>query len=683
MLFNNHEDADWLRQSWLLPVGAIDARDRLRRNYTEASRKFTDTTLGGNFALNCPPQFTRFADRKHHRAGPSKGMGRYYSEAIDDTGQLVNLRFGVPEFNSLFSFFTTFYSADMAIMARQGRTTGVFYGLGKLAGYVVGIPLQIPILTHRVLSFMQGVPRTKYYYLKPAMPLYWNAVNSIVNELAVNMALIPGIIQSKYDQSKHGVFSDTHLDPQQIEQYNKLLPDIMRTDGGIDVYAVATRAHRLQRLWNNRVAAVMEREDLSLEERSNLIQQMESQSLTIPSGGTNLNDYVSKYLSSNPAQLSVLPSEAAASASTTTITAGTTEGTSDTTADGSAKASLISQINSATTPSNTATAGQIAQGVEPVGSFYPEDQGAFSKTLDYLKAEEQDGAQFVTLRVDYSGTTSESFSNSTKDSDLQSAFNAASSSARETRFSLANGNVAGILGGFMQAAQDVLTGIADGAGLSGLLALTGSAFIDVPKHWESSSAQLPKASFTVKLRSPYGNDQSRMQALFIPLAALLAGALPLSTGQNSYTSPFLCECYCRGRCQIRLGMIENISITRGEGNLGWNRDGKPLGIDVSFDVIDLSSIMHMPLAQAVGWQNVTSVAAELFGEDSVYRDYMSVLSSMTLSSQIYQLPKLFRNITRITANTHAFFTASHLASYLGGTPPGRFFSAFYMGADRL
>lgn len=689
MLFNNHEDADWLRQSWLLPVGAIDARDRIRRTYTEASRKFTDTTLGGNYALNCPPQFTRFADRKHHRVGPSRGMGRYYSEAIDDTGQLVNLRFGVPEFNSLFSFFTTFYSADMAIMARQGRTTGLFYGLGKITGYVVGIPLQIPILTHRILSFMMGTPRTKYYYLKPAMPLYWNAVNSIVNELAVNMALIPGLVQSKYDQSKHGVFSDTHLDPQQIAEYNKLLPDIMRTDGGIDVYAVATRAHRLQRMWNDRVAKVMERTDLSLEERSNLILQMESQAVQLPSKVTDLNDYMASYLSSNPAQLSVLPSEAAASATTATAASGVptaaSAGGTDTAAsgDGSAKAALISQINSATQTGNATTAGQIAQGVEPVGSFYPEDQGAFSKTLDYLKAEEQDGAQFVTLRVDYSGTSSESFSNSTKDSDLQSAFNAASSSARETRFSLANGNVAGILGGFMQAASDVLTGIADGAGLSGLLALTGSAFVDVPKHWESSSAQLPKASFTVKLRSPYGNDQSRIQALFVPLAAILAGALPLSTGQNSYTSPFLCECYCRGRCQIRLGMIENISISRGEGNLGWNRDGKPLGIDVTFDVIDLSSIMHMPLAQAVGWQNVTSVAAELFGEDSVYRDYMSVLSSMTLSSQIYQIPKLFRNITRITANTHAFFTASHLASYLGGSPPGRFFSAFYMGADRL
>lgn len=84
MLFNNHEDSDWLRQSFLLPKGAIDSRDAVRRTFTEASRKFTDTTLGGNYAINCPPQFTRFADRKRHRKGMSRGMGRYYTETQVD-----------------------------------------------------------------------------------------------------------------------------------------------------------------------------------------------------------------------------------------------------------------------------------------------------------------------------------------------------------------------------------------------------------------------------------------------------------------------------------------------------------------------------------------------------------------------------------------------------------------------
>ena len=663
MLFNNHEDSDWLRQSFLLPKGAIDSRDAVRRTFTEASRKFTDTTLGGNYAINCPPQFTRFADRKRHRKGMSRGMGRYYSEAIDDSAQLVNLRFGVPEYNSLSSFFTGFYSADLALMARQGRSNGFFYGVGKLIGFVVGIPLQIPILTHRVLSFMMGAPRTKYYYLKPAMPLYWNAVNSIVNELAVNLALIPSVYQTKYDQSKHGVFANTHLSPEQIQEYNKLLPDIMRRDGGIDVYAVATRAHRLQRAWNEKVADIMDKKGLSLDERNKQIQSIEMQSFTVASQPRSLNEYVNDYLNTGVGSKDVAPSETATE--TTTATDGAT-------------------VDQATAMNNLdAASSKIAAETEKVGSFYPQEEGTRQKIWSYLLAEEQDGAQFITYRVDYTGASSESFSNATKESDIQSTFNSASSSARSARFSMADGNVVGVLGDFVKAASDLAAGALDSVGLSGLLALAGSAFVDIPKHWESSTAQLPRADFTVKLRSPYGNDQSRLQALLVPLAGLLAGALPLSTGQNSYTSPFLCECYCRGRCQIRLGMIESMTISRGEGNLGWNRDGKPLGIDVTFSVVDLSSIMHMPLAQATNWTDLGDIAKEIFGEDSTYRDYMSVLSSMTLSSQIYQFPKLFRNITRITANTHSFFSASHFASYLGGTGVGRFFSGFYLGADRL
>lgn len=664
MLFNNHEDSDWLRQSFLLPKGAIDSRDAVRRTFSEASRKFTDTTLGGNFAINCPPQFTRFADRKRHRRGMSKGMGRYYSEAIDDNAQLVNLRFGVPEYNSLFSFFTGFYSADLALMARQGRSNGFFYGVGKLIGFVVGIPLQIPILTHRVLSFMMGTPRTKYYYLKPAMPLYWNAVTGIVNELATNLALIPAVYQTKYDQSKHGQFANTHLSKEQIQEYNHLLPDIMRRDGGIDVYAVATRAHRLQRQWNEQVAAIMEKKGLSLDERNRQIQSLEAQTFSVKSPPRSLNEYVNDYLSSGPGNVESLPSEQAKQQQAAPPATGSVD-----------QATAMAGLE--------ATTANISAETEKVGSFYPQEEGVRQRVWSYLLAEEQDGAQFITYRVDYTGAASESFSSATKESDLQSTFNAASSSARNARFSIADGNLTGVLGSFVKAAGDVVSGALDQVGLSGLLSLAGSAFVDIPKHWESSSAQLPRADFTVKLRSAYGNDQSRLQALLVPLAGLLAGALPLSTGQNSYTSPFLCECYCRGRCQIRLGMIESMTISRGEGNLGWNRDGKPLGIDVTFSVVDLSSIMHMPLAQAVGWQSLGDVTAELFGEDSTYRDYMAVLSSMTLSSQIYQFPKLFRNITRITANSHAFFSASHFASYLGGTGIGRFFSGFYLGADRL
>ena len=168
---------------------------------------------------------------------------------------------------------------------------------------------------------------------------------------------------------------------------------------------------------------------------------------------------------------------------------------------------------------------------------------------------------------------------------------------------------------------------------------------------------------------------------------LLAGALPLATGNSSYRSPFLCEVYSRGMAQIRLGMIDSLSITRGVGTLGWNKDRKPLGIDVSFSVVDMSSIMYVPIAAGFSPLDILdgakSFAAKLFAEDSTYHDYLAVVSSMTLSSQIYQIPKLVRNLTRGVADFSSWFSVSHTANWFGGTPPGRIWTAFLKGTDRI
>ena len=106
-------DAQWVRQSFIVNVDDLDRVDQQNRTFSTANIKYTDTSPGGNFAINPPPQFTRYADPKPSpgsRAVGSKGMGRYYSEAIDDSSQIIYMRFGVPQFNSLTTFFTGFYN---------------------------------------------------------------------------------------------------------------------------------------------------------------------------------------------------------------------------------------------------------------------------------------------------------------------------------------------------------------------------------------------------------------------------------------------------------------------------------------------------------------------------------------------------------------------------------------------
>ena len=64
-------------------------------------------------------------------------MGRYYSEAIDDHNQIIHMRFGVPKFNSMTTFFTSFYNSEASQLARTGRSTSFIFKVGQAIGFVV------------------------------------------------------------------------------------------------------------------------------------------------------------------------------------------------------------------------------------------------------------------------------------------------------------------------------------------------------------------------------------------------------------------------------------------------------------------------------------------------------------------------------------------------------------------
>lgn len=53
-----------------------------------------------------------------------------------------------------------------------------------------------------------------------------------------------------------------------------------------------------------------------------------------------------------------------------------------------------------------------------------------------------------------------------------------------------------------------------------------------------------------------------------PAPMWLAGALPISPGRQTYTSPFICKLISVGRSNMDLAMIDSLSVTHGVGNLG-------------------------------------------------------------------------------------------------------------------
>lgn len=663
------KDSEWVRHAFLVPpelrggdFGRESNSQRLKEP-TTADYKFTDSSLGGNFAINNPPQFTRNADIRYpgllNRAN-GLGMGRYYSEAIDDPKQVIHMSFGVPTYNSIAQFFTSFYDTRMARLANTGKSSESFYTIGLAAGYIVSLPIQPFIIglsfANRVMNFLQNQSPSKWYYFKPNMHSYWSAVNTIANDLAVHVGLIPRVFSDHNDDGESGVDAllkdnggGNEYDP---KVFHDLMPDLYRSDGGIDVMALALRSQR--------IAGKAREEAEELRKGAGDADQLR---------GALLN-----FLSNHP----------------------DTVGHDDAM---SAREYFILAVE------NESEGGE-AVNEDPTTNW---SGLSFKGISEFMRATKEAGSQFASFRVNHTGTMSESFSNSLKDSDVAQQVNSKVQDARNIRFSVMDGNISEGFEGLLGSIAAVTEGVLDSVKLGGLMTLAGNAFIDVPRHWENSVANLPRAEYTIPLYSPYGNVVSRYQNLLIPLAMVLAGGLPLSAGRASYTSPFICQIYHQGRVQCQLGMIDSITINRGTGNVGWNAEHQMLGAEITFSVADLSTIMHAPIKGAFGgdgnvFVNTATAAAtavaELGGdtaagvataltnsavwdEGSAFNDYMAVLGGLSLNDSYYFQNRMNINATRALRSFKSWRSPSNWMVMAGDDSISRMVMQFGQGTSRF
>jgi len=652
------KDVNWVRRSFFLPK-----MERAPYVLTPASQKYTNTSLGGNIAINPPPQFCEFADPMVAGRGGT-GMGRYYSEHIDDSAVHLHIRAGVPKFNSMTNFFIGplgkqgFYDPNMSYLARTGQERGGFYSAGKLFGFLFTAPLQPIIFIGRAVKFIFNVkPSSRWYNLKPTMPLYWGAVNVMVNQLAVNMNLIPPLLTIE-SKGKEPDYMEGSSAESVKNVMHGLDPRIFRSNGSIDMFAVATKAQRL----HDAARKKFEKDVEAIADRDSVISMLDEYVGTAPAymyssedggqtsgvrppqlepspGDNTLEAYLDRYLNSTEGKGKEVSAEAAQDDQGRSIKAND---------DGS---------GSANTPSD------------------PEEKKSWaSDAFSSFWEGTNDAAEFVTFNVRSKDSVSESVSNSAGESELAQTLNNMNSSGRTRNFAFAGGNVGdnaaiNALEGVGNALKDFAVGTADAVGLSGLAAFNGAAFVDIPKYWQDSSVTFPRMSYKMELRSPYGHPVARMQYEMIPMLMLLAMALPRSTGKQSYTSPFLVEAYCQGRGQVRIGLIDSVTITRGVGNMPWSKKGEPRGIDVDFSIMDLSSIMSMPL----------NSNQDLFDDENAYTDYMATLGGLSLADQIYSLRKLNIDMTRALSQAKLDFTASKIGVTASSGTIGRLISAFRPG----
>lgn len=622
-------DSDWLKQSFLINSGAVTEEEKINRVFTTAIFKFQDSSIGGNYVINPKAQFTRYADAPVkgkllfrgdttvNGANANIGIGHYYSEAIDDTGQVIHMRFGVPQFNSLTTFFSGFFDTRAANAARTGRLdAGFFSTLGSIAGfslYLLTWPLVLASFVGNGIRFAMNKPSSSFYYFKPTMPSYWLSVNNMVNQIAMNKGLFPAEVSANNSQFAGGPYK---INETMMAKLSEMMPDVFSARGGIDVFGISARGQRMKNILDKTLNETMNTSDTV----EGFVQKFNGEVPNVAPGDRGfIGNLINKWLGTEIGKRD--PAEGAVDF----------------------ERSL-----------------KVTQDDKPA---------AYSPTIgDYFKAEYDDGGAFVSLRVNSTGPVSESFSNTVVESDLASKFNSMSGANKSAYFSFAGGNVVGgaigaVMGGVAGAVKDFVAGGLNAFNVGGLLALGGSAFVNIPKHWENSQTSLPKASYTISLVSPYGNAISQMTSMYIPLCMILAGCLPQATGKQSYTSPFLVQLYDRGRQQTRLGMIDSVSITRGTTNLGFNKEGAAMGIDVTFSVVDLSSVVAMPTSAKSFLQEVIPTDGVL-DDDNTYTDYLNVLSSLSLYDQYYTTAKLKLRIAERVRRYEMLFNKARFAMFV-------------------
>lgn len=702
-------DQKWMRNRFLSPDTDLNIFNQ-GRYFSSSVFKYGDTSLGGHISCNPKHQFTRYADIKHPKKFAREssivsvddyvtncGLGRYYSEAIDDNCQLVYMQFGVPEFNGILDFLFSSIDYKESVLANTGRKP-TMYNIAKTIGSVIGVGVLFACFPYFTVAwlgasclvkFLRDRTNFNYYYMQPTMYTYWATVNTILNQIATELRVVKPVL----DINK-GMDNDSDIVGVPVEQDNSpfikeamknLLDDLYDEETGyLSAFNIAAKSQsmfiayrkmREERMKENKSyipiidqhgRIIVDNEagyfsnDLSDNKFFNKEQEL--------SGSyKNFQDFLNRKVINGPAADPNFANDGFKKPKRKNV-GGDPE--------------LASEESSERQAALQETVDQVADEFSSSGLNTSLPDGTYKarknetkkswwkKELETTRSALEDGGSYAVFQVEYTGSVSESFSNSTGEINTGGLIKSLAGKTRDLRFDLSGGNIGlGLnMDEFLGYAKDTVAGFLDGVtlGLSSVVTtILGDAYTTIPKKWNDSDMSLPQVSYTMKLRTPYGNTFSQLGSIYLPLSMLLAGVLPLSTGRSSYTSPFLCSLFCQGVQNIKMGMITNVSITRGTSKLGFNKSKRPMGIDVSFTVTDFSELMCAPINTSVFDTFKIS-----YMDDSTFGRYLTTLCARDINTNKYMKNKISNILNRFWSKWSEIKDPSKYGFYIGDTLNG-------------
>lgn len=236
----------------------------------------------------------------------------------------------------------------------------------------------------------------------------------------------------------------------------------------------------------------------------------------------------------------------------------------------------------------------------------------------------------IAFYVDGVNQISDSFSNSSMESQLVSKVNSFSDVGKEMAFLL--GSQAGIKfdgsndllseaeKGIEELADKYLKGNQLFKNLSEeFTTIVSGGKLIFPELWEDSSFNR-SFDINIKLRSPDGDLLSWYLNIYVPMCFLICLVAPQQKRKWGYFTPFLVRASYKGLFNIDMGLVTELSFGKGQEGF-WTIDGLPTVVDVSMTIKDL-------------YQSVLSITKgndNWFMNNTVLMDYISNLCGVNIN----------------------------------------------------
>lgn len=643
-------DSDWFDIRMIPPNSAMHPIVRRNRFYSTADDKYFDSRLGGNIGINPKAQFSDLVDIRGHNFNidditkPEK-LGRYYSEVHDDNALLLKLTMGVHDFASLPEYIFSAIDYKDSYIANKGvLPTG--YDFGSVIGSGVMLAA-FPMMTILIwglkfassLMFDRGP--LQYYRVKPTMHLYWAGVNHTVTNIVTEEGiLIPELMPESSLSDKIG--ASVKLDRDDMDELRELMPELISDNNYIDVFGIATRAEVLhnKRLYREKELydskAINEYDFLGyVYKDGDTAERKSAGSSTVSS--MNYNVSFTNFLKKVTGKDGLYGSE-----------------------------KKVEKATEETMPTGKYTKdgdGRYPNKSTPLKRDYAE------KLAEAIDAGIKDGGQYANFYVKHIGTVTETFSNSVSDIGSSNKINSVAKGARDIEFSLGGGKILGdTVSEIYDAGKNVVAGTLNSMsfGLGNVLqTLTGNAFVNIPKKWESSSVSLSSVTYRIELRATYNEPFSNIKDVYIPYAMVMNTVLPLSAGASSHTSPFLCQSYCQGIQEYETAMVTNVSVKRGVSNLSMDSFNRTQGIDIDITITDLAPLTAIPISSSI----FDSFRVGLEDNTALGR-YIRTLTARPLLDSKYMVPKIKLKASRLLMMKDQAFSLHASGMRIGGALSG-------------